>query len=291
MSSNHTRAMRIHAYLLAADPARIEASVASYYALVQRIVVSYDATGTSWSGTPLAVEECLEKLRHIDTEKKCLYRPGRFAQPHCDPLENDTRQRQIALDLAGEGADWVLQIDTDEVLADPAAFAACLQEADQRGFTAMEYPARWLFRDIGEGRYLERCSRLWQAAANYPGPVAARPGVRLHCARQCNGTLFRVDFRRRNTDPFHGAHAAVHRVVRPAQAIFHYSWIRGEDELLRKTSAWGHSNDDWSAQIAYWRWAGAHPRLAVLSTPLRPYARRFRVVTPFLSPSQNGTRR
>ncbi|MDD5351268.1 MAG: hypothetical protein PHQ12_13745 [Chthoniobacteraceae bacterium] len=282
--------MRINAYLLAADPARIEASVASYYALAQTIVVSYDASGTSWSGTPLAVKECLQKLRRIDPGKKFRFHPGHYALPECDPLQNDTRQRQSALDLAGRGADWVLQIDTDEVLADPAAFAACLEEAGERGFNAMEYPARWLFRDIGDGHYLERCTHLWRAAANYPGPVAVRPGVRLHCARQCDGRLFRVDFRPRNTDPYHGAAAPVHRVVRPAQGIFHYSWIREEAELLRKTAAWGHSREDWSAQIAYWRWAGRHPLLAVITTPLRPYARRFRIATPCPFSSQNGTR-
>ena len=280
--------MHINAYILAADPAWIEASIASYYALVETIVVSYDAEAASWSSTPLPVEECISRLRRIDPEGKFRFHAGHFARRECDPLENDTRQRQDALDLAGKGADWVLQIDTDEVLADPAAFTACLEEADRRGFNGMEYPARWLYRGLAEDRYLERCTHLWGAAANYPGPVAVRPGARLHCARQCDARLFRVDFRRRNTDPFHGGDAPVHRVVRPSQGIFHFSWIREEAELIRKTSAWGHSRENWSAAIAYWRWAGRHPRLAALTTPLRPYARRFRIITlPATLPRQS----
>ena len=271
--------MRINAYILAADPAWIEASVASYYALAETIVVSYDAEGLSWSGTPLPVEECLQRLRRIDPEGKFRFHAGHFARRECNPMENDTHQRQCALDLAGRDADWVLQFDTDEVLADPATFAHCLREAERGGFTAMEYPARWLYRSLGQGRYLERCSRFWRTIAGFPGPIAVRPGVRLHTARQCDGSLFRVDFRRRNTDPWHGSEAPVHRVIRPHQGIFHYSWIREEAELLRKTSAWGHSREDWGAEIAYWRWAGQHPRLAELTTPLRPFARRLRMTT------------
>ncbi len=44
--------MRLNAYVLAADPAWIEESVASYYDLVQRILVSFDDSGTSWTGHP-----------------------------------------------------------------------------------------------------------------------------------------------------------------------------------------------------------------------------------------------
>ena len=276
--------MRINAYIMAADPAWIEASVLSYYDLVQKIVVSYDEEGLSWSGTPLRVDACLERLKRIDSKGKLRFYPGRFARLDCNPMKNDTRQRQCALDLAGRDADWVLQLDTDEVLADSAEFASCLAQAQHSNFSAMEYPARWLYQSAGDERYLERCSRLWRAVAGFPGPVAVRPGVQLRNARQCDAPLFRVDFRKRNTDPCHHADAPVHRVVHPACGIIHYSWIRSEEELVSKTSAWGHSQENWDAEIRYWRWAGRHPRMAIMATPLMKYARRLRMAripTPY----------
>lgn len=271
--------MRINAYIMAADPAWMEASVLSYYNFVGKIIVSYDADGLSWSGTPLPIQECLERLRKIDSEKKFRYCPGNFCRSHCNPMDNDTYQRQSALDFAGVNADWVLQLDTDEVIADAPVFLDCLAEAEQAGFPAMEYPARWLYKGLGKGRYLERCSRFWRTAAGFPGPVAVKPGTLLRNARQCRAPLFRVDFQQQNTDPCHGADAPVHRVIKASQGIHHYSWIRSEEELIRKTSAWGHSQEDWDAEIRYWKWAGRHPLIASLATPLVRFPRRLRLTT------------
>lgn len=270
--------MRINAYVMAADPAWIEASVSSYYALVREIVVSYDAEGLSWSGTPLPIEECLDRLGKCDPQGKMRFCPGHFARRDHDPMENDTFQRQTALDMAGRGADWVLQLDTDEVIPDPAAFIGALEEADRGGFGAMEYPARWLYQRIGERSFLERCSRFWKPIAGFPGPVAVRPGAQLRYARQCDASLFRVDFGIRNTDPCHGRNTPVHRAISTREGILHYSWIRDEAELRRKTASWGHSRDPWDKEIAHWKWAGKHPLLATMATPLMSFQRRVRPV-------------
>ena len=58
--------METNAYILAADPAWIEASVRSYYDRVERIVVSYDEDGLGWTGVPLDIEQCLRRLRAMD---------------------------------------------------------------------------------------------------------------------------------------------------------------------------------------------------------------------------------
>jgi hypothetical protein len=277
--------MRINAYIMAADPAWIEASVSSYYDLVDEIVVAYDQDGLSWSRTPLNVEGCLERLATCDPKGKMRYLPGRFARTEASPMENDTFQRQTALNIAGQGADWVIQLDTDEVIADARTFFECLQEADSQGFQAMDYPARWLYQRIGERRFFERCSRTWGPAASFPGPVAVKPGVCLRNARQCAVPLYRVDFRKRNTDPCHGKNAPVHRAIPTRAGIVHYSWIRDEAELLKKTSSWGHSRDPWAREIAYWKWSGAHPLLATLATPFMRFKRRVRPVT--IAPQAN----
>ena len=54
-----------NAYVLAADPAWIEESVASYYDFVKRIFVSFDETGTSWTGHPLDPTEAVNRLKAV----------------------------------------------------------------------------------------------------------------------------------------------------------------------------------------------------------------------------------
>ena len=63
---------RIKAYILAADPTWIEESVGSYYPIVDEIIVSYDVDGRAYTGVPLPVETCLQKLRSIDRDGKTV---------------------------------------------------------------------------------------------------------------------------------------------------------------------------------------------------------------------------
>ena len=54
----------------------------------------------------------------------------------------ETAQRTAALAAAAEGADWVLQIDADEVLPDRDALVAALRTAEELGLPALEWPMR-----------------------------------------------------------------------------------------------------------------------------------------------------
>ncbi len=276
--------MRLSAYLLAADPAHLEKSVASYYSVVEKIIVSYDENAQSWTGEPIPVRTCLARLSAIDTAGKMRFVPGSYFRPQHSPIENDTFQRQCAFDLASEGADWVLQLDTDEALPDLPEFMACLSEANRLGFEGMEYPARWLYCQVGKtgkNHYLEACGRFWQIAAGYPGPVVVRPGAQFLCARQCHSALYRVDFSRRNTDPWHAASVPVHRVIRADQGIHHYAWVREADQLASKAKSSGHAYElDWQTELRDWEWCGHHPLLAALRTPFlrRKHRRQLRLV-------------
>ena len=262
--------LRTSAYLLAADPTWLEESVASYYDLVDMIVISYDETGTSWTGTPMPADACLERLRAIDVEGKMRFAPGRYFRPGEHPLANETRQRSEALAVAGEHADWVIQLDTDEVLGDPEEFRRSIRDADRLGYTGLEYPSRLLHQHVRDNIYLEQCNRLWTVAGFYPGPVAVRSGSRLTLARQGDVTLYRADFRATNTDPAHPTDAPVHRVVKQRQAIMHYSMVRSDEHMRAKSRASGHAGDfDWDRLIAKWQWNRAHPLLTVAGTPLQ----------------------
>ena len=168
--------MKINAYILAADPAWIEGSVLAYYPLVDRIVVSYDENGFSWTGAPLDIDQCLRRLRAIDQAGKLDFQPGHYARREffTRPLENDTYQRQCALDQAGTDADWVLQLDTDEIIGDASVFADGLLEADRLGRDALNYPMLWLYCQASEERYHGWCDPGWRRTRGYAGAVAVR---------------------------------------------------------------------------------------------------------------------
>lgn len=274
--------MKLHAYVLAGDPAWAGQSIGSIYGLVDRIVVSYDAEGLSWSGHPLSTEESLARIAAADPEGKVVLHPGRFSNPELMAMWAETAQRQDALDAASEGADWVLQLDTDEVVADPRAFRSALEAADGRAASAMDYPARVLYARAGSGRFLETCGRFWSTQSSYPGPVAVRAGTTLTHARQAAGVpTYRVDVSPWNTDPARPATTPVHRVIPRAQAILHLSWVRTEAQMAEKRTVSGHARDrDWDGELSRWRRRMRHPLLTAAAAPFsrKPFER-YRVTS------------
>lgn len=272
--------LKVGAYVLAADPWWVENSILAYYDRVDHIVVSYDADHISWTGTELPVQECLDRIGAIDTEKKCIYAPGHYARLDHTPLANETFQRQRALDQASKGVDWVLQLDTDEVMVNPAVFFDCLAEAHSRATRAMEFPSRYLYSRAGDGRYLEASTRWWRLRSNYPAPMAVRSDSVLVYCRQLAAPTFRVDFRANNTEPRRPYDEVVHRVVAPEEGILHYSWIR-DDEYMRRKAAWSGHTDEYSEPtwLRRWRWRSERPALAVAATPFMPDDRRFRRIS------------
>jgi glycosyltransferase involved in cell wall biosynthesis len=275
---------RINAYVLAADPAWIEESVRSYYELVHRIVVSYDKSGRSWTGTPLPIDVCLARLKSLDPRGKLDFQPGDYARTGHHPLENETCQRQQALQQASDGADWVIQLDSDEVVTSPGVFRESLAQADAGGYDAMVYPARWLYQRISRGYFLEQSSRLWRRRASYPGPVAVRPGVELYHCRQGGTNLYAVGFSHEMLPLYFLPPMPVRKVISFNEAILHFSWIRSDDEMAAKLTSWGHARDgdnrdrDWSRALRRWHRAARHPLLTTVLTPLQSdYRDRVRI--------------
>ncbi len=276
--------MVINAYILAAEPAYIEASVGAYYDLVETIVVSYDRSGRGWTGTSVPLEECLERLRAIDRDRKMRFLPGDFACPGRTPIENDTAQRQEALAVAGQGADWVLTLDTDEVLPDARALTRRLETEVPPGIVAVEWPMRSFYRRLDSGRFLEVCTPLWRQLSEYPGPVAVRPGVTLHEARRVRppSPVWRFDIRRVGVDPLKRERYRADGVIERSEAILHFSWARSESDLLTKLQSWSHSTDFdamryfeevWKPAPKRWPWMRHfHPIWPRLWPALRPSA-------------------
>lgn len=262
--------MRITAYVLVADPHFLTESLRAYYSRVDRIVLSFDESATSWTGTPLPVDECLRIIDAVDTDNKCVRAPGSYARLDHDPLANDTYQRQKALDAASENADWVLQLDTDEVMLDPDTFFRSLRRADATGMAALDYPSRWLYSRAGRDRYLEASSRFWGYRASYPGPLAVKSGTALTVARQTDVLTYRVDMRPWNTDPARRHDAVVHEIVAPSSAVLHYSWVR-DHEMMRRKFGWSGHTATYSEPHVYRRWAARqeHPMRTAMLSPFR----------------------
>lgn len=148
--------MRVTAYVLAGDPAWAAESLSSYHHLVDRVIVSHDRGKRSWAGHPMSVDAASAALRSADTEGKLRVVTGAHSDPERPVLEVETEQRPTALDAASEDSDVVLQIDTDEIVLDPVVLPRHVDVMVSRGDTALEFPLRDFYADLGGGRFLER---------------------------------------------------------------------------------------------------------------------------------------
>jgi hypothetical protein len=279
-------ALRLKAYVLAADPAWIEASVLSYYEYVAEIVVSYDESGRGWTGAPIDVATCLRRLREIDRAGKMRFCGGSFYRAELGPMGCDTFQRSAAIAAVGADADWVLQLDTDEVLPDPDALLAVLRCADEMGAFAVDWPMRVLYQRLRDGRYLEVCDQDGSDRFEYPGSVAVRAGAVLDHSRFTKELTVRAVVRGDDRSLQLRAPAAPNErrieIDSAQMAIIHNSWARSEASIRSKIASWSH-NEGLKSRLYYhvrwrptpylWRWTrDFHPFARGLWPALKPCA-------------------
>jgi hypothetical protein len=285
--------VRLAAYVLAADPTWIERSVAAYYDQVETILVSYDADGLGWTGSPVESEESLARLRAVDHAGKMQFVGGDHHSLPTAPA-NETRQRQAAIDALADSADWVLQVDSDEVLPDVDQLITALQHADDRGLRVVEWPMRVLFRQLSEHKYLVVTGKTGRDTFEYPGPVAVRPPVELRDARRVDEAFLRVvvDGDRDSLQVTRAAITGEDRsfVVAADAALLHNSWARSPAVIRRKVRAWAHYEGwrtwrhyllTWLPSRYLWRWQrdlhpfsqGLWPRLKKVEIKDQPRSR------------------
>jgi hypothetical protein len=274
--------VRLAAYILAADPTWIEKSVLAYYDQVEEILVTYDEAGIGWSGTRIESEDSIARLRAIDGAGKMRFVAGDYHSQPTAPA-GEVYQRQAALDSLAATADWVLQIDSDEVLPDADALIAALRYADDRGLRAVEWPMRVLFRRLNSRVYLVVTGKDGRGNFEYPAPIAVRSGTTLREARHADVPFLRPVVEgdgsslQLTREPATGEDRSY--TIEESQAILHNSWGRSPAVVRRKVRAWGH-NDGWRTWRHYlltwlpsrylWRWQrelhpfsdGLWPRLA-----------------------------
>ena len=270
--------VRLTSYILAADPAWVRESVLSYYDLVEEIVVSYDKNGAGWTGAPIPVDECIERLKSIDKDKKMRFIPGDYARPGNHPMVNDTYQRQCALEAVNDGADWVLEIDADEILPNPSALVRTLEYAAERGIPLVEWPMRVFFHRLPDGRFLEICTKNFRNRFEYPGPIAVRPGAKCTDARHALGKYLRAVVVDDRESPqicaTPGSDEARVENLRYEDAILHFSWARSPEDVRCKVASWSHNEGfrSWLFYHVYWKSA---PLLWRWLRNLHPFVRGF----------------
>ena len=245
---------RLGAYVLAADPTWLRSSIAAYYDDLDALLISASATNRGWTGRPIRASECVRLAQSLDERGIVQVSPGNW-QRRDRPLAMETVQRQAAVDELSAQVDWVLQIDSDEILPDLPALHRAIDEADRLGIDAVEWPMRVLFRRLRDGRYLQVVTADGAPHVEFPGPIAVRAGTRLTEARRAAGSFLR---------PHADVHSSSLQLRRPPEpgevrvpmlsadvAILHNSWARRPAEMRAKVASWGH-NQGWRSQRYYY---------------------------------------
>jgi hypothetical protein len=219
----------------------------------------------------------------VDVDRKVRLLGGSYYRPGSTPMENDTNQRQHALAAAGERADWVVELDTDEVMPDAKGFVQRLAGIPVE-YGACFWPMRVMFKQLDATRFLEVATRFRRPFAEYPGPIACRPNVRLTLARRTDARLWVVGMRDGLWDRLSRRQPEANDYIGSRDAVLHFSWARSEDEIRRKLRSWSHSHDFdtdayltnvWLGSETRWRsyrdlhpiWPKVWPALRVVDLP------------------------
>jgi len=133
--------------------------------------------------------------------------------------------RTIGIKHTSETADWVLFIDTDEIV-DSSAFNEWLNTQEHDLYDSIKLSNYWYFREPIYQSTIHEDSvvmvRKKYAQFDLMHPVAER--------EQCHEFL-NVPKKREV------------KGVDGLPMVHHYSWVRSKEEMLRKVTSWGHSTD------------------------------------------------
>jgi hypothetical protein len=196
-------------------------AIARVYDISDEIILGLDVDRISWSkgAFEFNLEEFQTEIKKLDHSGKIrLIEENFHTEEH--PMANDTRERNILSSYCKPG-NWVLQIDSDEYMLNPADFKKWLSTADPE----CDVQAQWItvFKSFGD-RVL----------------VAHEPGHQVHV-----GTRLRSSYN------------YCRKTERPARLsnlqILHFSWGRSRKDLAQKLVNWSHSKDfDTNKFLEFW---------------------------------------
>jgi hypothetical protein len=183
-------------------------AIRSYYAMADEIVLGLDEQRLTWSGRPFEID--MERIRvfvaGIDTDRKIRIVEGDFHSLG-DPMKNDTAERS-ALSQECAADNWVVQIDSDEILLNAADFRQWMLTANPQ----VAVLATWI-------TVFKMFAR--QALVIDP-PVEVVPiATRLRGA-------------------YAGARVTLEDYCQSPLQLLHFSWGRTPAELRQKLENWSH---------------------------------------------------
>jgi hypothetical protein len=187
-------------------------SLPAIYNHVDSICLSVDANCKSWNGNPFHVDNGGLKnfVDSIDRDKKIKILQESFYSSDRTPINNECYQRKRMAEVLGE-ADWIIQIDTDEILMNPKDFINELKK-----YKTYKRPVNihgvWI-------------NLIKQTETGFIYSVLKTPPLATN----------RPDYNYGRTNG--------HFNIYTNSFIAHITWARPEEEVRYKLQNWGHSHE------------------------------------------------
>lgn len=215
-------------YLVSYDYSMLLTSIRQLYNYVDKIVVAIDVDRKTWSGNTFEIPESFfVEIRKFDVSNKIDFYFDEFYLPELTAMENESRERNMALSKLGRG--WKIQLDVDEYIYDFKTVAKYLKKY----WFLLLFP-KWtpiclngklvtLFRQLPEGYlYIDN---------NEQFPFITNQNNNTHTRRNNHVRNFQTQIN-----------------------VIHQSWARSENEIEIKIKNWGHRHDfDTMKYFDFWK--------------------------------------
>ncbi|MGD9681656.1 MAG: hypothetical protein AB7W16_10765 [Candidatus Obscuribacterales bacterium] len=200
--------------LLAYDIAYFEESVRSYVDIVDEVVIGLDENRETWSGGTFELDsEITGKLLGVSDKVRIIQ--DQFYMPGLSPMENDTRERNF-LSSHIEGADWLLSVDSDELLMNAQDLDEFLHAQKDKSSCVL---GNWVsvYKELDDS-YL---------VVGKDGEIFLHPTPIVTAVPEI----------------FINARWTTQSNIMSPAILLHFTWARSEAELRRKLANWSHSSD------------------------------------------------
>ena len=219
---------KIHTgFLVSYDFEKLKRSIPRVYKDSDRIFLAIDKEYRTWTGKEFSIPESFfEWIESIDIDKKIEFYRDDFYKPELNPIDNDTRERQMLGEKMGLG-NWIIQIDADEIFIDFSTFVKQLRSYNsylnqpEKNKIQISGLLINIYKYLDNGFLYINDSTKFLVATNYPNYKRAR-----------------------NTRE---------RVIYVESYALHETLARTEDELMYKINNWGHKEEINSTFLEKWR--------------------------------------
>lgn len=215
-------------YLVSYDYFMLLTSIRQLYDYVDKIVVAIDIDRKTWSGNTFEIPESFfVDVRKFDVKNKIDFYFDVFYLPELTPIENESRERNMALSKLGKG--WKIQLDVDEYVYQFETVAAYLKKY-------------W---------FLLLCPRLTPICLNGKLVTLYRELPEGYLYIENNEQFPFITNQRDNTQTRNNNRI---RNFQTNIKVIHQSWARSEEQIFIKIKNWGHRDDfDTLEYFEFWR--------------------------------------